>query len=1672
MALVALLALPARAPAVSLPPGFEESSAFEGLEQPIALQFSQDGRVFVAEKSGIVKVFDGMGDTTPTVFADLRTQVHNYWDRGLEGLALHPDFPATPYVYVYYVADAPIGGTAPTWGAPGATSDTCPNPPAGTGDGCVVSGRISKLTASGNTTTSEQVLVQDWCQQYPSHAGGGIAFGADGYLYFTGGDGAAWHFADYGQDGDPLNPCGDPPGGVGSVQSPPTAQGGRLRAQDLRTSGDPVGLNGSLIRIDPITGAAAPSNPLAGHADANARRILAYGLRNPFRMAIRPGTNDVYIADVGGGYWEEIDRVNAGTDPVRNFGWPCYEGGTHADGSVYAKKLPSWDALNLDICENLYADGTSAAPYWAYEHDVALTDTDNCDPGGNSISGIEFYPSAGGGFPTSFGGALFFADYSRECIWVMKKGANGLPDPTKLEMFANLGIYPVDLKVGPGGDLFFVDIAFGAIRRITYTGNDNRAPTARAEASPTYGEAPLEVGFDASGSTDPDEGDTLTYVWDLDGDGEYDDSTEEFPRVTYDAGTYEVSLRVTDSQGASHDDTVRIDSGETPPSVSIDSPIAADNWHVGQTIDFAGSATDDQDGPLPASALSWRLILNHCVTVDACHSHPVQDFAGTASGSFVAPDHGYPSHMVLEVTATDSRGLKDTKSIRLDPQTVNLTVNSAPAGLNVGVDEKSGAAPLVHEAIVGATTTISAESPQLVGSDYYGFGSWSDGKAQSHEVTAPGFDTTYTASFDQLTQLTFSPVADARVAEANPNTAYGTQDRLRIDGGADPDMESYLRFAVTGVTHGTVVSARLRLSSLTGSIDGPTLRSAGNSWSESTVNWSSRPTTGAAVVDDREAISPNSPVEYNVKPLVTGDGEVSFALQPASSDGLDFAAREYADGTKRPVLELLVSNSDNEAPTAPTDLAAEAIDGRRVDLSWTPATDNRGVTSYEIYRDGQLHATTGNVTSFSDTTVSPQTTYEYTVKALDAAANRSPASNAADATTPAEPLTTVTFTPIADARVEDGMPSANFGTSTKLQAGGGVPKRESYLRFQLAGITGPVVGATLRMTSTTDGSKDGPALYGSGGGWNETELAWSNRPSHDATAADDLVGIPKGTVAEYDATPLVNGNGAVNLALISDFNDNVDFGSREHADPAVRPQLIVTYDTSSSDTTPPSAPGTLTAEAPSHNRVDLSWGGATDNVGVTGYEILRDGSPIATVGAVTSYADTTVGPLTHYDYVVKALDAAGNRSAPGNTAGVNTPAPPASDTVTFDVAADARVEEANSGTNYGGSSKLRATNGPPTESYLRFELAGITGTVQAAKLRVWASNDASNNGPAVYRADSSWTESGITWSNRPARTAGPSDDKVAVAEGTWVEYDVVPLVTGNGDVTFVLGPDSTDGANFASKEYSDPSKKPELEVTFATGPPDSEAPGAPGNLNAEATAHDRVDLTWDAATDNVGVTGYEVFRDGVSIATLDAVTSYADTGVAAAAEYDYTVKAIDAAGNRSEASNIDSVTTPAAPSVLTLTFDVAADARVEEANPDSNFGTSSRLRATLGGPHHESYLRFAAAGITGAVQSAKLRVFASNDASSDGPAVYAAPSSWTETGITWSNRPSHTGEPSDNVGAVGEGVWIEWDVTPLMTGNGDVTFVLVADSTNGANFASKDYSDASKKPQLEVTFSN
>ena len=113
------------------------------------------------------------------------------------------------------------------------------------------------------------------------------------------------------------------------------------------------------------------------------------------------------------------------------------------------------------------------------------------------------------------------------------------------------------------------------------------------------------------------------------------------------------------------------------------------------------------------------------------------------------------------------------------------------------------------------------------------------------------------------------------------------------------------------------------------------------------------------------------------------------------------------------------------------------------------------------------------------------------------------------------------------------------------------------------------------------------------------------------------------------------------------------------------------------------------------------------------------------------------------------------------------------------------------------------------ESYVRFTVSGVSGTVTSVKLRVYASSGTAD-GPAVYATLNTWSETGLTWSNRPARTSGAVDDKAKISTGTWVEYDVTSLVAGNGTYSFILAGLSTDGANFHSRENVN---RPELVIT-------------------------------------------------------------------------------------------------------------------------------------------------------------------------------------------------------------------------------------------------------------------
>ena len=904
--------------ASTLQPGFQETTVFSGLTNPTVVRFVDDGRVFVAEKSGLVKVFDSLTDTSPTVFADLSTNVHNFWDRGLLGMTLHPDFPDTPYVYVLYTYDHILGDQdpAPQWGTPGVLSDPCPTPPGPTGDGCVVSGRLSRLQAAGNVMTgSELVLVEDWCQQYPSHSTGTVEFGPDGALYASAGDGASFNFVDYGQDGSPVNPCGDPPGAPGSSLTPPTAEGGALRSQDLRTTSDPTSLDGSVIRIDPVSGLAAAGNPLSASSDLNTRRIVAYGLRNPFRFTFRPTTSEIWIGDVGWSTWEEINRVLNPTDAVvENFGWPCYEGNPRQGG---------YDGANLNVCESLYGTaGAHTDPYFPYHHSNKVVATESCPTGSSSVSGLSFeFAPTGSPFPVEYQGALFFSDYSRDCIWAMRKNGNPIPSPGSIDTFAAGAANPVNLEFGPDGKLYYVDFDGGTIRRIepipppppptgthylsdrTWSGMTNHCGPVEKDRS--FGECPLGdgrvltlngvtftkgLGAHASSDITYDLGGTCSrFKASVGLDDEvpaangsvtfrvYADTTIVFDsgvmnassatqtvdvsvagssqlRLSIDAGaeanwdhadwaaarvecgadttpptvtartpapgasgvaagvsptatfsepmntsTLTASTFVLVKQGtatplaatvsyasqvATLDPSASLEPGTTyvvtvkggasgakdlagiplsadsvwtfttaaaansPPTAVIDAPSSGTPWKVGDAITFAGHATDSEDVSVPASGLSWTLLLQHCPS--NCHTHTIQSWGGVAGGSFNAPDHEYPSYLELQLTATDSGGATATTTRRLDPQTVVLTFASNPSGLQIAVNGGASSTQFTRTVIVGSANSLSAVSPQALGGTTYQFASWSDGGAQTHNITAPTTAATFTATYSPV----------------------------------------------------------------------------------------------------------------------------------------------------------------------------------------------------------------------------------------------------------------------------------------------------------------------------------------------------------------------------------------------------------------------------------------------------------------------------------------------------------------------------------------------------------------------------------------------------------------------------------------------------------------------------------------------------------------------------------------------------------------------------------------------------------------------------------------------------------------------------------------------------------------------------------------------------------
>lgn len=757
----------------ALPPGFQDEIAIANVQQPTSFRFAPDGHVFVATKPGLIWVYENLSDATPELFADLRTQVYDTGDRGLLGIALDPEFDSgRPYVYALYTYDHILGeaSPAPKWGSPEHTGDPCPE--LNGGDACLVSGRLVRLTAEGShaapsaSAPDQDQLLEGWCQQFSSHSIGDLRFGPEGALYVSGGEGGSFSSADYGQLGTEPNPCGDPPSPKGTALTSPASEGGSLRSQNLHN------LSGKILRIDPDTGEGLSGNPLFGSSDANTRRIIGAGFRNPFRFAFDPATGELYSDNVGSSEIEEIDRFPAPSPTLYNSGWPCYEGPEHQF---------QFKELNFNVCESLYAAEAAghpetSEPFFYYSHGHSVSTGDECPlESGSALGGISVYE--GNQFPSKYKGALFFTDSVRGCVWVMYPGEDGRPDPVTTERFLREGkIYPaVDIEEGPGGYLYYADLfgnesfGAGAIHKISYAPG---APTARLSANPPYGTTlPLHVTFDAGASTDP-QGEPLEYEWDLDGNGSFETDGGVSHEVAYDdSENHTVAVRVRDSENLTSVARVTVYPGDAPPSIEIEEPAPTLKWSVGDTIEMYAVGRDwEGDEIYEPLRYSWSTRLLHCpnpAEPTQCHAHPLGTFSGVELESFVAPEHDYPSRIEITATFTDARGMTAAETVTLYPNTAELTIASSPPGIELTAGLAQGLAPFTFTAIEKAHVLLSAPETAQIGDTNYTFQGWSDSGERLHTITVGG-DQTYTASYAEETGEEEQPGEEEKGEEEQP----------------------------------------------------------------------------------------------------------------------------------------------------------------------------------------------------------------------------------------------------------------------------------------------------------------------------------------------------------------------------------------------------------------------------------------------------------------------------------------------------------------------------------------------------------------------------------------------------------------------------------------------------------------------------------------------------------------------------------------------------------------------------------------------------------------------------------------------------------------------------------------------------------------------------------------
>ncbi len=710
--LLAMLAGPCMA-APDLPPNYSLAPVIGHLNFPTQLAWLPDGTLLIAEKRGVLQA---VRNGTLQVAADLSASTNDYWDRGMLGLAVDPDFANNHFVYLNRVHE-----TNASQYAGSKTSQVLRL--ALDSEARMVDASLVVLVGTQSPLRCNDLPAGADCIPADSstHSVGDLMFGADGNLYVSNGDASEFNF------NDPAS----------------------LRAQDLDS------LSGKVLRVD-RNGQGVRGNPFfSGQPNDNRSKVFAYGLRNPWRLAINPLSNSVLIADVGSDFFEELNIGLAGA----NYGWPCYEGEHQRD--LYAFKT---------ACDALYAQvGLRQARVQG-----PLTGWLHNGKGAAIIGGAVV---TGGAYPSSLRGSYLFGDYVSQVLSTVRLDA-GDQLSAPVTPFASGFDGIVAIRQGPDGKLYLVQIAdasnqpgTGSILRLDYqvplsngdcgkgmfkaeyfNGRDFTVPATftDCEGAPIAHQWGLDAPVDGvaadnfsvrwSGVFHFDGGDTLFQASADDGvrirldgatilDGWHDQALTTYRAIVpVAAGDHAITVEYYD-QGAIAEIAVNwAPAGglNLAPVVSIAQPAGHRLVPIGATVQLQGSATDAEDGVLDAAHLQWNLVIQHCADND-CHSHFLQQIAG-GSGSFTFPDHGNDQYYVeASLIATDSKGSQSSKTYRLDPD--RSTEQCADSTLFKGVyfNNKTLSGP-----------PIATHCSTMV--DFY----WPTGAAPAPGITDDNFSARYT----------------------------------------------------------------------------------------------------------------------------------------------------------------------------------------------------------------------------------------------------------------------------------------------------------------------------------------------------------------------------------------------------------------------------------------------------------------------------------------------------------------------------------------------------------------------------------------------------------------------------------------------------------------------------------------------------------------------------------------------------------------------------------------------------------------------------------------------------------------------------------------------------------------------------------------------------------------